>query len=109
MVMRVCRHYCIILTKSSRCNFSQHLPFQKKNSSIKVGCESCSRLIKKHYSDKSQLLLYTFKQINFMPCLGAFMTVFEKQVNVQCGIGSISMLIFSDILTAANCTIAKNS
>ena len=37
------------------------------------------------------------------------MAVFEKQVNVQCGIGSISMLISSHIHNAANRAIAKNS
>ena len=37
------------------------------------------------------------------------MAVFEKKVNVQCGIGSISMLISSHIHKATNCTIAKNS
>ena len=46
---------------------------------------------------------------NFTPCLTAFMTVFEKQVNVQCGNGSISMLISSHIHNAANRAIAKNS
>ena len=35
------------------------------------------------------------------------MTVFEKQVNVQCGIGSISMLISSHIQNAANCAIIR--
>ena len=35
------------------------------------------------------------------------MAVFEKQVNVQSGIGSISMLISSHIDNAANCAIAK--
>ena len=34
---------------------------------------------------------------------------FEKQVNVQCGIGSISMLISSHIHNAANRAIANNS
>ena len=37
------------------------------------------------------------------------MTVFEKQVKIQCGIGSISMLIYSHIHNAANCVIEKNS
>ena len=37
------------------------------------------------------------------------MAVSEKQVIVQCGIGSISMLIFSHIYNAANSAIAKNS
>ena len=37
------------------------------------------------------------------------MSVFEKQVNVQCGIASISMLISSHIHNAANCVIAKNN
>ena len=36
------------------------------------------------------------------------MDVFEKQVNVQCDIGSISMLISSHISNAANRAIAKN-
>ena len=35
------------------------------------------------------------------------MTVFEKQVKVQCGIGSISMLISSHIQNAANCAIIR--
>ena len=34
---------------------------------------------------------------------------FEKQVNVQCGIGRTSMLISSHIHDAVNCAIAKNS
>ena len=37
------------------------------------------------------------------------MAIYEKQVKVQCGIGSISMLISSHIHNAANCAIAKNS
>ena len=36
------------------------------------------------------------------------MEVFEKQVNFQCGFGSILMLISSHIHNAANCAIAKN-
>ena len=50
------------------------------------------------------MLLYTLLGLNklytFFEC---FMTVFEKQVNVQCGIGSISMLISSHIHNVANC------
>ena len=45
---------------------------------------------------------------NFTPCLNAFMAVFEKQVNVQCDIGSISMLLYSHIHNAANRAITKN-
>ena len=37
------------------------------------------------------------------------MAIFEKQVHVQCSIGSIAMLISSPIHNAANCAIAKNS
>ena len=37
------------------------------------------------------------------------MAVFEKQVNLQCGIGSISMLVSSHIHNAANRAIANNS
>ena len=37
----------MILTKSSRHTFSQHLPFQSMNSNTKVECGRCSRLTKK--------------------------------------------------------------
>ena len=37
------------------------------------------------------------------------MAVFEKQVHVQSGIGSISMLISSHIDNATNCAIAKKT
>ena len=41
--------------------------------------------------------------------MSAFITVFKKKVNAQCGTGSISMLISSRIHNAANRAIAKNS
>ena len=41
--------------------------------------------------------------------MSAFMAIYEKQVNVQCGIGSISMLISSHIHNAAKHAIGKNS
>ena len=37
------------------------------------------------------------------------MAIFEKQVNVYCGIGSILMLMSSKIHNAANCAIATSS
>ena len=37
------------------------------------------------------------------------MIIFEKQVNVQCSIGNISMLISSHIHNAVNGAIAKDS
>ena len=46
---------------------------------------------------------------NFTPCFSASMAVFEKQVNFQCGIGSISILVVSHNHNAANCATAKNS
>ena len=46
---------------------------------------------------------------NFIPCLSAFITAYKKQVNFQCGIDRISMLISSSSHSAANCAIAKNS
>ena len=37
------------------------------------------------------------------------MTVFEKEVNIQCGIGSILMLTSWHIHNATNCAMTKNS
>ena len=45
---------------------------------------------------------------NFTPWV-ILWSFFEKQINVQCGIGSISMLIFPPIHNATNRAIAKNS
>ena len=74
--------------------FVAEVTFNKKDTSkTKVNC--CSTLC--------------WVWTNVTPCLSAFMIVFEKQVNTQCGIGSISMLISSHIHNAANCAIAKNS
>ena len=74
--------------------FVAEVTFNKKDTSkTKVNC--CSTLC--------------WVWTNFTPCLSAFMIVFEKQVNAQWGIGSISMLISSHIHHAANCTIAKNT
>ena len=64
----------------------------KDNSKTKVNC--CSTLLK-------------FEQtLHLESFYGRY---FEKQVNVQCGIGSISILMSSHIHNAANCAIASNS
>ena len=60
MVMRVCSHHCIILTKSSRRTLSQHLPFQSMNSNTKVGRERCSRLIKKVLVRRKSIVVVHF-------------------------------------------------
>ena len=41
------RHHFLTLTKSSRCTFSQHFPFQSLNNNTRVGRKRCLRLIKK--------------------------------------------------------------
>ena len=46
---------------------------------------------------------------NFIPSVSGFTAFSEKQLNVQYGIGSISMLISSHIHNAANRAIVKNS
>ena len=104
MIMCVCYHHCIILTKSSQCTFSQHLPLQSMNTNTKVACERCSKLIK-----KTLVRPKSTAAIHFTPCLSAFMVVFEMQVDVQCGIGSISMLTYTHIHNAANQAIARSS
>ena len=64
----------------------------KDNSKTKVNC--CSTLLK-------------FEQtLHLESFYGRY---FEKQVNVQCGIGSISILMSSHIHNAANGAIANNS
>ena len=65
---------------------------KKDTSKAKVNC--CSTL---------------YVRTNFTPCLSVFMAVSEKQVNVQYGICSISILISSHIHNAAKRAIAKNS
>ena len=109
MVMRVCWHHCIVLTKGSRYTFSQHLPFQSVNSNIRIGCERCSRLIKKTPARwKSIVVVHVRFEQTLHLVWELLWPFFEKRRNVQCGIGSISMLIFSHIYNAANRVIAKN-
>ena len=52
--------YYIILAKSSWRTFSQHLPFQSMNSNTKVGCERCSRLIKKTLARRKSIVVTHF-------------------------------------------------
>ena len=66
---------------------------KKDTSKTKVNC--CRTLVR-------------FEQTLHLVCV-LLWPFFEKQVNVQCGIGSISMLIFSHIHNAANRAIAKTS
>ena len=66
---------------------------KKDTSKTKVNC--CSTLVR-------------FEQTLHLVCV-LLWSFLEKEVNVQCGIGSISMLIFSHIHNAANRAIAKTS
>ena len=111
MVMHVCQHHRIILTKSSRRAFSQYLPFQSLNSNTRVKCERCSRLIKKTLARRESIVVVHLLGLNKLYTLfkcfyGRFS---KKQVNVRRGIGSILMSITSNIHNAANHAIAKNS
>ena len=107
--MRVCKHRRIILTKSSRRTFSQHFPFQSANSNTRVRCERCSRLTQKTLARRKSIVVVHLLGLNKFYTLSALWPFFEKHVNVQCGIGSISMLISSYIHNAANRAIARNS
>ena len=78
MVVRVCKHHCIILTKSSRCTFSQHLPFQSVNSNTRVGCERCSRLVQKTLARQKSIVVVHLLGLNKIYTLSAFMAVFRK-------------------------------
>ena len=78
MVMRVCRHYCIILIKSSRRTFSQYLPFQSVNSNTRVGCERCLRLVQKTLARRKSSVVVKLLGLNKLYTLSAFMAVFRK-------------------------------
>ena len=116
VIFRVHGYACMLASlyyfdKTSQYTFSKYLSFQSMNSNTKVGFQKCLTLIKKTLVRRQSIVVVRFVRFwtNFTPCLSAFMAVFEKQVNVQCGIGSISMLISSHIHNAANRTIANNS
>ena len=98
------------MTKSSRRISSQHLPFQNLNSNTRVGRERCSRFIK--VSSKTKVsccsTLDRFEQTLHLVWVFLW-PFFKKQVNVHCGIGSISMPIASYIHNAATHVIAKNN
>ena len=91
-----------------KCTFSQHLPSQSLNSNNRVRCERCSRLIKKALARRKSIFVVHLLGLNKLYTLSDYMTVFEKQVNFQCDIGSIPMLISSYIHNAVNLAIAKS-
>ena len=68
------------------------------------------RLIKKHYRWKSIVVVHFVRFEQFLHLVREFLWSFSnKQVNAQCGIGSISMQISSQIHNAANYAITNNS
>ena len=71
-------------------------------------CERRSKLIQKTLGRQKSIVVVHLLGLNKLYTLSDYMTVFEKQVNFQCDIGSISMLISSYIHNAANLAIAKN-
>ena len=100
----------LFLTKCSGRTFCQHLPFQSLNSNTRVGHKSCSRFIKVTTKTKVSYCstLDRFEQtLHLVRVL--LWPFYKKQVNVQCGIGSISIPIASHIHNAANHVIAKNN
>ena len=106
VIVRSSNYGCIILTKSSRRTSSQHLPYQSLNSNTRVGRERCSRFVKVTSKTKVNCCstLNRFKQ-NLHLVWVFLWPFFKKQVNVHCGIGSISMLIASHIHNAANTSL----
>ena len=110
VIVRSSNYGCIILTKSSRRTSSQHLPYQSLNSNTRVGRERCSRFAKVTSKTKVNCCstLNRFKQ-NLHLAWVFLWPFFKKQVNVHCGIGSISMPIASHIHNAANHVIANNN
>ena len=96
------------MTKSSRCTSSQHLPFQGLNSNTRVEHERCSRFIKIPTKMKVNCCSTLDSSEQILHLVWVFIWPFyKKQVNVQCGISSISMLKASYIHNAAHHVIAK--
>ena len=110
VTVRSSNYGCIILTKRSRRTSSQHLPYQSLNSNTRVGRERCSRFVKVTSKTKVNCCstLNRFKQNLHLVWVFVW-PFFKKQVNVHCGIGSISMLIASHIHNTANHVIANNN
>ena len=107
MVMRICQHNCFILIKSSWRIVSHHLPFQIINNNAKVGCEKCSRLIKKTIVRRKSIVVVHLLGLNKLYTLfECFYGRFQKAS--KCPVW-YSMLISSHIHNAANRAIAKNS
>ena len=100
----------LFLTKSSRRTSSQYLPFQSLNSNTRVGHERCSRFIKITTKTKVNCCSTLDRFEQTLHLVWIFLWPFyKKQVNVQHGIGSISMPIASHIHNAVNHIIAKNN
>ena len=100
----------LFLTKSSRRTSSQHLPFQSLNSSTRVGRERCSRFIKVFTKTKVNCCSTPDRFEQTLHLVWVFLWPFyKKQVNVQCGIGSISKLIASHIHNAANTSLQRTT
>ena len=109
--MRVYQHRCIIFDKKFTTHFQPTFTFfESLNSNTTVGHEGCSRFIK----------ITTKTKVSYCSTLDRFEQTlhlvrvllwpfYKKQVNVQCGIGSISIPIASHIHNAANHVIAKNN
>ena len=98
----------VILTKLLRCTFSQHLPFPSFNSNTRVGCERFSRLTKKTLARRKSIAVVHLLGLNKLYILfKCFYGRFSKRGKVQCGIGSILMLIFSHIHNAVNRVIVE--
>ena len=111
-LLQICVYVSIavlFLTKNSRHTSSQHSPFEILNSSTRLGHERFPRFIK--VTTKTNInCCSTFNR--FEQTLHLFWVFFwpfyKTQVNVQCGIGSISMPITSHIHNAVDHVIAKN-
>ena len=98
------------MTKSSPRTSRQHLPFRSLNSNTRIGSGRCSRFIKVTSKTKVNCCstLDRFEQ-TFHHVWVFLWPFFKNQVNVHCGIGSISMPIASHIHNAANYVVAKNN
>ena len=100
----------LFLTKSSRRTSSQHLPFQSLNSSTRVEHERCWRFLKVITKTKPNCSSTPDRFEQTLHLVWVFLWPFyKKQVNVQCSIGSISMLIASHIHNAANPSLQRTT
>ena len=111
-LLQICVYVSIavlFLTKNSRRTSSQNSTFESLSSSTRLGHERFSRFIKVTAKTKVNYCSTFNRFEQTLHLVWVFLWPFYKRhINVQCGIGCISMPITSHIHNAVDHVIAKN-